>query len=189
MVRLLRIERAITWIAKALTANRDANPTPEGVLDVILPSVDIFGTQRIDNVRFESVLGALGDIEVVHSLVPIGFYRHYLSMEYEHNAVVPTLLTSGRVVAQPVIPFFPYAMMQSEGVVGATVPGVIRNFLVPPNARAAARVTALGGGRRISTWVRLTVRAPSFRAWRCWGGPGRSPDSAARSSWQPVARS
>ncbi len=160
MVRLLRIERAITWIAKSLTGNRDANPTPEGFLDVILPNVDIFGTQRIAEVQFETVDGPLGAIEVFHALVPIGFYRHYLSMEYEHNAVVPTLLTSGRIVTNPVIPFFPYAMMQSEGVVGATVPGVIRNFVVPPNARAAARVTALGGGERITLnllWVEVPV--------------------------------
>lgn len=159
MVRLLRIERTITWIAKALTANRDANPTPEGVIDVILPNVDIFGTQRIAEVEFETVLGTLGDIEVVHlPLVRDGFYRHYLSMEYEHNAATPTLLTSGRVVS--VAAGFPYAMMQSEGVIGATVPGVIRNFIVPPNGGAAARVTALGGGERITLnvlWIEVPV--------------------------------
>ncbi len=157
MVRLLRIERSITWIAKALTANRDANPTPEGVIDVILPNVDIFGTQRVDQMQFATVLGALGNIEAFHTTVPAGFYRRYLTMEYSNDDPVAQDLRGGMIVSTPT--GFPFAALKSDVAVPQNTRLVLRNFTVPPGGRAAATAVAVGIGARL-TLTLLWIEAP-----------------------------
>lgn len=155
MARLLRIERVITWIARALTANRDSNPTPGGVIDQILPNVDIFGSQRIEELRFEAVDGALGGIEITHGPVPQGSVRQYLSMEYRSEDLTAVRrLRPGRVVA--VAAGFPFTGMRDQH----DAPGgdffAIRNFTVGPGGFAAVTADAMALGARMQLsllWV------------------------------------
>lgn len=148
MARLLRIERAITWIARSLTANRDANPTPEGVINQILPTVDIFGMQRLAELQFEEVLGALGGIEITHGPVPVGFVRQYLSMEYRSDDLTALRrLQAGRVVA--VSTGFPFAGMRDEHPAPGGDKFGFRNFSVPPGGFAAVRANAMAAGARM----------------------------------------
>ncbi len=158
MVRLLRIERAITWIAKSLTANRDANPTPEGVIDLILPNVDIFGTQRVGEMQFATVFGPLGQLEVFHTEVPEGFYRRYLAMEYANNDPLAQDLRGGMIIATST--GFPFAALKSDIAVPQNERLVLRNFTVPPRGRAAATASGVAAGARITIsvlWIEVPV--------------------------------
>ena len=96
MVELLRIQRALDWLPTALEANRDQNPIPEGFWSAVMPTVEIFGSQRASEIQVATVIGALGGLEIVHTSVDPGRVRHYLSMEYSHFDAVPHLLTAGR---------------------------------------------------------------------------------------------
>ncbi len=161
MVRLLRIERAITWIAKSLTANRDANPTPEGVVDVILPNVDIFGTQRIPELQFAQIAGIPGGLEVSHTRVPDGFYRHYQTIEYFHDdpVVGGRGLRGGVIVATPA-GLFPFVALKADSGVVANEHQVLRNFTVGPASRAAARIDVIAPGARLDItllWIEIPV--------------------------------
>lgn len=161
MARLLRIERAITWIARALTANRDSNPTPAGVIDQILPNVDIFGSSRIEEIQFETVDGALGGIEVTHGPVAQGRVRQYLSMEYSTDDAgvgSPRRLRPGRVVA--VSTGFPFVGFADEKVATAGEFFAVRNFTVPPGGFAAVTADAMSVGAVITLsllWVETPV--------------------------------
>ncbi len=159
MARLLRIERAITWIAKTLTANRDSNPTPAGVIDQILPNVDIFGSQRIEEIQFETVDGALAGIEVTHGPVPQGSIRQYLSMEYRSDDLTAIRnLRPGRVVT--VSTGFPFVGMRDEHPAPGGDFFAIRNFTVPPGGFAAVTADAMAAGARMSLsllWVETPI--------------------------------
>ncbi len=157
MVRLLRIERSITWIAKALTANRDANPTPEGVLDVILPNVDIFGTQRVAEMQFATVLGFLGNVEAFHTTVPAGFYRRYFAMEYSNDDPVAQELRGGMILSTPA--GFPFVALKADALIPQNQLVVLRNFTVPPLGRAAVSAIAINPAARLTLNL-LWIEAP-----------------------------
>lgn len=157
---LLRIERAIGWIARALTANRDANPVPEGYLDFIFPTIEIFGSERADQMQVETVLGALGAIEISHSAVPDGFARLYQSIEYFHDdGGTNQHLMAGRIIPTDV--GFPFAAMVSSILTPAIQHLAVRNFTVGPRQRAAVQtLSALGAGSRLSlqvVWIEFPV--------------------------------
>jgi len=151
MAKLLRIERAVQWIARTLVANRDANPNPEGVIDQILPTIDTFGSSRADQMQFAQVNGALGLAEVFHGPVPVETVRQYLSMEYQHDDIVNQTIRPGRILATAT--GFPFAAIRDAESVAANVRRVIRNMTVGPGDRAAARTNALGAGARLSLVV------------------------------------
>ncbi len=161
MAKLLRIERAITWIARTLIANRDSNPTPEGVIDQILPNVDIFGSQRIEQLRFATVTGAPAGIEATHGPVEAGSVRQYLSMEYstdDSGVGSPRRLRPGRVV--PVASGFPFAGLADEKLAPAGEFFAVRNFTVGPGGFAAVTADAMSGGAVITLsllWVETPV--------------------------------
>ena len=158
MARLLRIERAITWIARTLIANRDANPTPAGVIDQILPTIDTFGSQRAEEIQFETVQGALGGLEVFHDRVPDGSVRQYLSMEYDSDdSPTPRRIRPGRIVATAA--GFPFAGMRDEHLAPRDEFFAIRNFTVGPGARAAVRANVMSGGARMTISV-LWIETP-----------------------------
>ncbi len=157
---LLRIERAIEWIARALTANRDANPFPQGYLDFIFPTIEVFGSQRAGEMQVETVTGALGSIEIFHSQVPDGSARLYQSIEYFHdNAVTSQLLSVGRII--PTATGFPYAALVSDVLVGDVQHLAVRNFTVGPRQRAAMQTRSiLGAGNRLSfqvVWIEFPL--------------------------------
>lgn len=154
MAKLLRIERAIQWIARTLVANRDANPNPEGVIDQILPVIDTFGSSRADQMQFATVSGALGLAEVFHGPVPVETVRQYLSMEFAHDDIVNQIIRPGRIIATAT--GFPFASLRDQESVAANERRTIRNFTIGPGDRAAARTNALGAGARLSlvlVWV------------------------------------
>ncbi len=161
MARLLRIERAITWIARTLTANRDSNPTPAGVIDQILPNVDIFGSQRIEELQFETLDGDLAGIEATHGPVPQGAVRQYLSMEYSTDDAgvgSPRRLRPGRVVA--VSTGFPFVSFADEQLAPAGEFFAVRNFTVGPGGFAAVTADAMSAGAVITLsllWVETPV--------------------------------
>ncbi len=158
MVRLLRITRSIDWMAKALVANRDALPIPEGMVDLIVPNIDIFGTDRQAELQVATVNGALGALEVSHDPVDPGRCRLYLSMEYSHDDIVARRLRPGRII--PTAAGFPFAGMRDEASRTASQFLAVRNFTVGPGQRASLRVDALGGGARIIitvAWVEFAL--------------------------------
>ncbi len=159
MARVLRIERAIRWMAKTLTANRDPLPFPRGMTDTLNPVIDVFGSQRIEDREFAIVNGNLGQIEVFHTQVPEGRQRQYLSMEYLHDDVVPRGLRAGRILGLTGLGGAAFAGLRDEISVPAGQFLAVRNFTVGPGDFAAVTVAALGGGARIAILV-LWIETP-----------------------------
>ncbi len=147
MARLLRIERAIRWMAKVLTANRDALPFPTGITDQLNPVIDVFGSQRIGEVVFRQTNGNLGGIEVFDEEVPDETVRQYLSMDYFHDDVVNQVLTAGRIIRTPTAT--PFAGLRDSVSIGANELLGVRNVTVGPRSFIAARAVAMGGGARM----------------------------------------
>jgi len=158
MARLLRIERAIRWIATSLTANRDALPFPEGVLNQIFPTIDTFGSQRVAEQQIETVQGALAGVEVTHGPSPDGSVRYYLSMEFEHDDPVDRRLRPGRAI--PTDAGFPFAAFADDQLVVATQVLAVRNFTVGPGAFAAVRANAMAAAARMAmtvVWIEMPL--------------------------------
>lgn len=173
--KLLSITRAFEWLAKTFVANRDAIPLPRGFWNTISPTVDVFGTERMGNfgtdpsLGFAEVQGALGGLEVSHSLVALTGrnaprVRLYLSMEYWHDDPVPRVIRPGRIV--PTGTGFPFVAHRdgatTAGDVLATGIGrlAVRNFTVGPNMAAAARANAMGVGARLTIrvmWIEMNL--------------------------------
>ncbi len=151
MARLLRIQRAIRWMAKTLTANRDALPFPAGITDQINPTISIFGSQRIAEVQFEIVLGGLSNIEVTHGPVEAETVRQYLSMQYESDDAAGVNMVAGRVV--PIATGFPFAAMSDEVTAPANRIFAVRNFTVGPGAFAAVQADAMAVGAQMTLTV------------------------------------
>ncbi len=151
MARLLRIQRAIRWMAKTLTANRDALPFPRGITDQINPVIDVFGSQRIEELQFAVILGGLAAVEITHGAVPIDQVRQYLSMEYSSNDPAGVDLRAGRVV--PTSTGFPFAAMSDQVTAPANQTFAVRNFTVGPGGFAAVQATAMAVGARMTITV------------------------------------
>lgn len=158
MVTILRIERTFDWLPTALQANRDQNPIPEGFWSAVMPTVEIFGTQRAAEIQVVTVAGTVGSVEEFHTLVPSGRVRHYLSMEYDHDDVVNRFLRPGRIIATS--GGFPFAGIRDAISVPAAQELAVRNFTVGPNQRAAIRADAMGVGAAMSltvTWIEFPL--------------------------------
>lgn len=154
MARLLRIERAIRWMAKVLTANRDALPFPKGITDQINPVIDVFGSQRMGEVQVETVLGVLGAVEVFHDAVPDDTVRFYLSMEFSSDDAgigAPRRVRPGRIFATD--GGFPFAAMEDEVLATAGQFFAVRNFSIGPRGRAACRADGMGVAARMTITV------------------------------------
>ncbi len=145
---LLRIERAIAWIAKALVANRDGNPIPAGFIDFILPNIDIFGTQRMAEVDIATLTGGNGSIEEFHTVVPSDSVRHYLSLTYSHDDPINRFLLPGRII--PTASGFPFAGFRDQEEMVANRNKAVRNIMLGPGHRIAVRSNAMGGLNKMS---------------------------------------
>ncbi len=144
--------RPIEWMAIALRSFRE-RPLPASYSTEVTPTFDVFGNERIANVEFEEVLGVVGDIEVVSSLVAPTDYRYYLSFSFQHDdAVAGTRrLQAIRVVSDGGV--FPAIAIANEERDGAAPDGVffaVRNITIPPEGRIGARVEAIAAGARIT---------------------------------------
>ncbi len=154
MARLLRIERAIRWMAKVLTANRDALPFPKGITDQLNPTIDVFGSQRMGEVQVQTLLGGSAVIEVVHTVVPDESIRFYLSMEFSSDDPTTRRLRAGRTFTTDA--GFPFAGMADERLAVAGEFFAVRNFTVPPRGRAAVRANAMAAGTQMTVtfvWI------------------------------------
>ncbi len=154
MARLLRIERAIRWMAKTLVANRDPLPFPKGMTDQLNPIIDAFGSQRMGEVQVETIQGGLGAVEVTHGPVPDDRVRFYLSMEFDSDDAgvgAPRRVRPGRVF--PTAAGFPFAGMQDEVLATAGEFFAVRNFTVSPRGFAACTANAMGAGARMTITV------------------------------------
>lgn len=158
MARLLRIERAVTWIARALTANRDAFPVPEGIVDQILPVVDIFGTQRLASVQVASVIGDLAAIEVFHEGPDEENLFLYLSVEYSHDDPIARRLRPGRIV--PTSAGFPFASFRDEELQNAGEFLAARSIWIGPGHRLAVQANAMAAAARMTmtvVWMEMPI--------------------------------
>ncbi len=145
--------RPLEWIATALRAFRE-KPLPSTYATEVQPTVDLFGSHRMAELQYEEVLLApLNDVEVLFSKVPADKVRFYLSMAFLHNSAPP-----GRVInAVRVVSFggaFPSAPfgnppMDSTDRAPAGYWFTERNFSVPPDGWAGARIDSLSLGTRI----------------------------------------
>ncbi len=147
MARLLRIERAIRWMAKALTANRDALPIPEGMTDQVNPVIDVFGSQRMGEVQVATVSGGSAQVEVFHTVVPDDRIRFYLSMDFTSDDPANVRVRPGRIFSTD--SGFPFAGMDNEVTATAGEFFAVRNFTVPPRGRAACQASAMAIGAQM----------------------------------------
>lgn len=144
--------RPLEWISVVLRAFR-VKPLPASYLTEVRPTFDLFGNHRIDQVKFEEVLGTLGDTEVVSSKVPGTQYRYYLSFAFMHNdAAAPThVMQATRIISDGgAFPIAPMADPVRDGAAPANQFFAVRNVTVPPDARIGAQVEAIAAGSRIT---------------------------------------
>jgi hypothetical protein len=151
-------------MATALKTFRE-RPLPASYETTAQPTFDLFGNASIAEMQFETVFGTLGGLELVHSEVPDGFYRFYQSMQYFHEQGGGPQLFQGGLVPNVagVFPFVSLKVDFTDFVAPDIEPVVLRNFTVPPGARAAVRALTIGPGVRITAnffWVELRVGEP-----------------------------
>ena len=152
--------RAFPWVQRTL---RPIVPIvgPDVVADTLLPTFDVFGSQRMEEVQFEGILGPLGAFEATHSRVPAGFIRHYLCMQYSHDEpatvheLIPVLIVTTPAAT------FPAVALKTRELVNQNSICAIRNVVVPPLGFIGARVDGtLGPGARLTLrvlWVEMPV--------------------------------
>ncbi len=153
MAKLLRITRAITWVARAFVANRDPNPNMAEVSDVIHPTVDVFGSDRLRETFIATTFGPLGGIEVVQLQGVVGdpvdtsLTRHYLSVDVFHDDPVTRLLRIGRII--PTAAGFPFGAAEANTALPAGFTTNVRNLVLGPGHLMACQANAMGAGARM----------------------------------------
>ncbi len=139
---MAKIRRAFDWISEALDA-RSARVIPVESLTTILPGFDVFGTEQVANMRFETVQGVLGGIETTGGLVPPRRWRHYLTMQGFHDDTLAT-----RILALMRVPnvngVFPQVILQNDITLSAFFSTVERNVAVGPGQRGGVRAFTMG---------------------------------------------
>ena len=158
--------RSFPWVQKALTP---VIPIlgPDTFLSTLIPTVDIFGTQRIDEQQFQQVLGGPGNVEVFHEAVPADRIRLYSATELTHDDAGQThWIRIGQIVS-PGPGSFSFAGLSSAALrPAATSPeageGAIatRSIWVGPGNRVAGRAEAMGVGAQLAlrlVWVELVL--------------------------------
>ncbi len=157
--------RSFPWVQKALTP---VIPIlgPDTFLSTLIPTVDIFGTQRIDEQKFELVLGGVGNVEVFHEAVPPDRIRLYSATELTHDDTVNHWIRIGQIIS-PGPGSFSFVGLSSAALrPGATSPeageGAIatRAIWVGPGNRVSGRAEAMGGGAQLAlrlVWVELVL--------------------------------
>ncbi len=146
---LVGFTRALDWIGRALTANQDAFTMPSAFWDTVSPTVDAFGSSRINEIQFAQVNGALAGIETLHTRVPADRQRLYLAMEWSHDDIGflrPT--RSVRVLTTDQMLFPAVGIQDQHTAAIAQEVFAVRNVVVPPLGWIGVRTTGLGVGAR-----------------------------------------
>lgn len=158
--------RAFPWVQKALTPVVPIRG-PDAFLSTLLPTVDIFGTQRLDEETFQQVLGGPGNLEVAHGAVPADRVRLYTAAELSHDDAANTRwIRIGRIIAVSGAAFNFVGLTDAQLRPAATSPdagqGAIaaRAIWIGPGGRIAGRVDSLVPGAQLAlrlSWVELVL--------------------------------
>lgn len=157
--------RSFPWLQRTLTPVIPI-AGPNEILSTLLPVVDIFGTQQIENQEFAEVLGGVGNLEVFHDAVPPQRIRLYSAIEMTHDALLPSWVRIGQIVSPgpgvaSFVGFQPAALrpaasspQQGEGAIA------LRSLWVGPGNRAAGRINAIAAGEQLTlrlVWVEMVL--------------------------------
>jgi hypothetical protein len=157
--------RAFPWLQQALDP---AAPLlgPDVVISELIPTVDIFGTQRIAEQQATQALGGVGNLEVFHSAVPQNRVRLYSAVEASHDDPTDRWIRIGTIVAQIPSSFVFVGVTDAQLRPAATSPlqgeGAIaaRSVWVGPGSRVSARVNAIVAGAQLAlrvAWVEFSL--------------------------------
>jgi len=144
---LAKIRRTFDWISEALDA-RSARVIPLESLTTILPGFDVFGSEQVANMQFESITGDLGGIETVGGLVPAGRWRHYLSMQGFHDDTL-AVQNCALMRVPNIAGLFPQVILQNDITLAAFFSTVARNVAVGPGQRGGVRSFGMGAAARL----------------------------------------
>jgi len=171
--RSVQFLRPFGWLATALQTFRE-RPLPSSYTPTVQPTFDLFGSSRIEEFRTESILGALGSIEVSGPRVSTDKYRLYWSVDVFHDdAVNDHKFLFARVVPDPVLGF-PVNVFATTQSPNAFYPGItinehaaVQNVLIPPDGRIDVLVSipaSMPAGSRITMrnmFIELDVGEPA----------------------------
>ena len=148
----LPFKRSFPWMGRAFDP---AYPSvgPKAMVDTIVPTVDAFGTEALENLQFESVthLSTGGVQEVASSKVPAHVARYVLTMEWWHDDPGNLATRPGMVIsARPPAPAFPFTAFQdSSSKAGDTAGTGVNHWArkvqawIPPNGFLAVQTSQL----------------------------------------------
>lgn len=155
---VLPFKRSFPWMARAFDP---AYPSvgPKGLVDVIVPTLDVFGTERLADVQHEDITyTSVGGVqEVASSKVPADRCRYIITAEWWHDNAGSNVATRPGIVvsAKPPSPAFPFTALQDT----STKPGdtaaigtnhwAIRRVWIPPNGFFAIQTNIPGAGPHI----------------------------------------
>jgi len=165
MVRELSIQPPgdqFDWITKILQVQA-GQPLIDGLLSTVLPTIDGFGSEKIDNVGYAEVLGGLGALEVLHN-APLAQgpnaprFRIYTAMEYWHDDAAAHHLRAVRVVPEaggtfPAVAFSNALLIAGDTGGTGQFRLAVRNATVGPGQQIGVRADAMGAGARITLRV------------------------------------
>lgn len=154
--------RSFPWIQTAFEPVTFGSP--DAVAGTLFPVVEIFGTQRLADVQFQSVAGVLGALEVTHDPVPPERARFYYSMTYFHDDATDRFLRPIIVPHVEGTPPFPQVALRDS----ISIPNVasggrtlnINGVWVPPRGRIGAIAGNIAVGSRVSinlVWIELPI--------------------------------
>ncbi len=158
--------RAFPWVQKALTP---VVPIlgPDTFLSTLIPTVPIFGTQRLAEQKFAEIYGGLGNLEVFHDEVPQDRVRLYSAVELTHDDVPGTRwIRIGQIIRQgaSAFSFVGFTTAVGRGASPSPATGTFaiaeRSIWVGPGNRLAARANAMTAGGQMALrlcWVELVL--------------------------------
>lgn len=160
------ILRPFRWLATVLQTFRE-RPLPGSYAPLITPTVDTFGTEIFgQEIESDSIQSALGGIELVHTRVPQGTIRQYISLEWFHDDLAGTLrrLQLIRVIERTggfaQFAFHPDRVMDGDGGGVDQERDAMQMVIGMPDEFLGVRATAMGGGARLTLrliWIDMPV--------------------------------
>lgn len=154
----VQIMRQFGWVAPVLTTFRE-RPLPGSYVPKLNAGFDIFGTSRIGEVQYATLVSAVAAIELTHTKVPVDRWRHYMTMNYQHDdAITQQVLTPGIVLSDT--SGFPFVGIAGAAVTTEDRPRNVRNIVVPPLGFIGVQAGAMGAGSVLKLdviWIEYPV--------------------------------
>jgi hypothetical protein len=158
--------RSFPWIQRAIDPVVPVRG-PSFFADSLIATFDIFGTQKIDDQRFEQVPGGVDQVEVFHDAVPADRIRLYSAVELTHDdGAANRWIRIGQIISPGPGSFsfvgFTSAALRPAAVSPEQGEGAIamRSMWVGPGNRIAGRVNLLTVGAQITlrlVWTELVL--------------------------------